>query len=211
MNKKLYRDEYHKVLGGVCAGLAEYFEMDVTVLRLLFAFTFFIMGVGFGTYIILWIVLPKKGYMFNGFNNPTVDYTVPPQQPEGFREATPRSTGYSGTAYSSQSFQNNPFKNKPFQDNVYNTPKPRSNAGIIAGTILIIIGGLILFDNYDLIPDIDYENLWPVVLVLVGAALIASGQKNHYWHKDNLKSNNNPDNTNTNSPAMADDATIVEP
>ncbi len=81
MNKKLYRDEYHKVLGGVCSGLAEYFEMDVTVVRLLFAFTFFIMGVGFIPYIILWIVLPKKGYLYNNYNNPTVDYTVPPQQP----------------------------------------------------------------------------------------------------------------------------------
>ena len=70
MNKKLYRDEYHKVLGGVCSGLAEYFDMDVTVVRLLFAFTFFIMGVGFIPYIILWIVLPKKGYIFNNFNNP---------------------------------------------------------------------------------------------------------------------------------------------
>jgi len=84
MNKKLYRDEYHKVLGGVCSGLAEYFEMDVTVVRLLFAFTFFIMGVGFIPYIILWIVLPKKGYVFNNnFNNPTVDYTVPKPPPAG--------------------------------------------------------------------------------------------------------------------------------
>jgi len=46
MNKKLYRDEYHRVLGGVCSGLAEYFDMDVTVVRLLFAFTVIIMGVG---------------------------------------------------------------------------------------------------------------------------------------------------------------------
>jgi phage shock protein PspC (stress-responsive transcriptional regulator) len=76
MNKKLYRDEYHRVLGGVCSGLAEYFEMDVTIIRLLFAFTFFIMGAGLGTYIILWIVLPRKPYPFNSFGNPTVDYTV---------------------------------------------------------------------------------------------------------------------------------------
>ena len=46
MEKKLYRDPYHKMIGGVCAGLAEYLDMDITVVRLLFAFAFFIMGVG---------------------------------------------------------------------------------------------------------------------------------------------------------------------
>ncbi len=77
MNKKLYRDEYHKVLGGVCSGLAEYFDMDVTMIRLLFAFSVIIAGVGVIPYIVLWMVLPKKDYTYNHFNNPTVDYTVP--------------------------------------------------------------------------------------------------------------------------------------
>src|ERR1700761_5608313 len=84
MNKKLYRNEYNKVIGGVCSGLGEYFDMDVTLVRLLFAFTFFIMGVGFIPYIILWIVLPKKGYVYNSFNSPKVDYTVPPQSDSTF-------------------------------------------------------------------------------------------------------------------------------
>jgi phage shock protein C len=84
MEKKLYRDPYHKVIGGVCAGLAEYLDMDITVVRLLFAFAFFIAGVGFVPYIILWIVLPKKYY--NPFITPsdpaTVNYIVPPVVPK---------------------------------------------------------------------------------------------------------------------------------
>jgi phage shock protein PspC (stress-responsive transcriptional regulator) len=59
MNKKLYRDEFHQKIGGVCAGLAEYFEADVTLIRVLFVF-FGCMSVGVLVYFVLWIVLPKK-------------------------------------------------------------------------------------------------------------------------------------------------------
>jgi phage shock protein C len=112
MNKKLYRDEYHKVFGGVCSGLAEYFDMDVTVMRLLFAFTFFIMGVGFGTYIILWIVLPKKGYLYNNYNNTTVDYTIPPQQPsDQFNSPQPTGNPFGGNPFADNPFSANPAEN----------------------------------------------------------------------------------------------------
>lgn len=81
------------MIGGVCAGLGEYFEMDVTVIRLLFAFAFFIMGVGLIPYIILWIVLPRKTY--NPFTTPsnpdTVNYIVPPITPDQpFAPAPPK-------------------------------------------------------------------------------------------------------------------------
>ena len=78
MEKKLYRDEYRKKIGGVCAGLAEYFDMDVAIIRALFVLTFIFMGTGFMAYIVLWIVIPNKGV---GYFNPNVDYRVPPQQP----------------------------------------------------------------------------------------------------------------------------------
>jgi phage shock protein C len=61
MAKKLYRSVSQKMLGGVCGGLAEYFDIDVSIVRLLlvgaalvtalFPLTFF--------YIIAWIVVPQ--------------------------------------------------------------------------------------------------------------------------------------------------------
>jgi phage shock protein C len=185
MNKKLYRDEYHKVFGGVCSGLAEYFDMDVTVMRLLFAFTFFIMGVGFGTYIILWIVLPKKGYLYNNYNNPTVDYTVPPQQPGG-QFNNPQQTG---NPFGGNPFGDNPFGGNPFGGNpVENTaPKQKSHAGVIIGLVLIMIGAAILIDEFDLIPDFDFGRLWPIILVIVGGSLIVSGQRKEAWQNQDWK------------------------
>ena len=57
--KKFYRDNDSKVLGGVCSGLAAYFGVDITVVRLLFVFGVYLFGTGFLAYIILWIVAPK--------------------------------------------------------------------------------------------------------------------------------------------------------
>ena len=58
MEKKLQRDTEHKVIGGVCAGLANYFGVDASLLRLLLALMILFAGTGIGLYIILWIVMP---------------------------------------------------------------------------------------------------------------------------------------------------------
>ena len=64
MEKRLYRNEQHKVIAGVCAGLAEYLDINVTVIRILFFLTLVLKGGGGVLYIILWIALPKKLYYF---------------------------------------------------------------------------------------------------------------------------------------------------
>lgn len=57
-NKKLERDTQHKVIGGVCSGLANYFDIDASLLRVLFVFMFLFASVGFWLYVILWVVMP---------------------------------------------------------------------------------------------------------------------------------------------------------
>ena len=56
--KKLYRDTQHKVIGGVCSGLANYFGIEVTLVRVLFAIALLAFSTGFWIYVILWIVMP---------------------------------------------------------------------------------------------------------------------------------------------------------
>jgi len=58
-SKKLYRDENDKVLGGVCSGLANYFNLDVVVTRIIFVILLF-SGIGFLTYIIMWVAVPSS-------------------------------------------------------------------------------------------------------------------------------------------------------
>jgi len=76
MSKKLYRDEQRQSLGGVCAGLADYFDIDVSIIRGLFLLALIFAGSGVLLYIILWIVLPKKDFTFPP--QPGVDYTTMP-------------------------------------------------------------------------------------------------------------------------------------
>lgn len=60
MGKRLYRDENNKVLGGVCAGLANYFGIDPVVIRIIFVVLLFAGGIGFLPYIIFWIAVPSS-------------------------------------------------------------------------------------------------------------------------------------------------------
>ncbi len=57
--RRVFRDEDNKILGGVCAGVANYFDLDPIWLRGAFAISFFAFGSGFLLYIILWIIIPK--------------------------------------------------------------------------------------------------------------------------------------------------------
>jgi phage shock protein PspC (stress-responsive transcriptional regulator) len=57
--RTLFRDPDDHLLGGVCAGLANYFDIRAIWLRLAFALTVAFFGTGFILYIILWIVIPK--------------------------------------------------------------------------------------------------------------------------------------------------------
>jgi phage shock protein PspC (stress-responsive transcriptional regulator) len=56
--KQLMRDERRKILGGVCSGMANYFNVDPIWIRLLFALTAFAYGVTILVYIVMWIVVP---------------------------------------------------------------------------------------------------------------------------------------------------------
>lgn len=56
--KKLYRDKDEKRLGGVCAGLSWYFDVDVTLIRVLMLIALICGTAGFWVYVILWIAVP---------------------------------------------------------------------------------------------------------------------------------------------------------
>lgn len=61
--KKLYRDENHKFLGGVCSGIANYFGIDIIIVRILFVL---FAGVLFVPYLILWVAVPSSSSVVIG-------------------------------------------------------------------------------------------------------------------------------------------------
>jgi phage shock protein C len=56
--KRLMRSSRDKKLGGVCAGVAEYFDLDPTIVRVVWLLAVLFGGTGLLIYIVLWIVLP---------------------------------------------------------------------------------------------------------------------------------------------------------
>ena len=64
--KRLTRSRNDRMLAGICGGLANYLDVDPTIVRLIFALaTFFtVVFPGSVIYLIMWIVVPKEPYRF---------------------------------------------------------------------------------------------------------------------------------------------------
>lgn len=60
MSKKLTLSQNDKKLAGVCAGVAEYFDIDPTVVRILWLLLALFAGTGVLAYLICWAVMPQK-------------------------------------------------------------------------------------------------------------------------------------------------------
>jgi phage shock protein C len=59
-DKKLYKSNNNKVIGGVCGGLGEYLGIDPVILRIIAVVLIFCHGVGLILYLIAWICMPKQ-------------------------------------------------------------------------------------------------------------------------------------------------------
>jgi phage shock protein C len=58
--RKLYRSNTNRMLAGVCGGLAEYFNLDPTLIRVLFIVLAVLGGSGVVLYLAMWIIVPKE-------------------------------------------------------------------------------------------------------------------------------------------------------
>lgn len=56
--KRLYRSESQKIIGGVCGGAGDYFDIDPIMIRLIWVILFFFGGIGLVAYLIAWIIIP---------------------------------------------------------------------------------------------------------------------------------------------------------
>ena len=151
--KKLYRNTYDKVIGGVAGGLAEYFDVDVIIFRLLFVLLVLFGGGGLVAYIIMWIVVPAKPISFQ-YNKASGAQTNPgPGGDAGGAPDAGNTTADSGKATSSVP-----------------SAKTPSNTSLVAGIILILVGVLFLANR--MLPWFEIRDFWPVLLIAGGFLII---------------------------------------
>lgn len=156
MNKKLNRSVKDKVIGGVAGGLAEYFEIDPVIVRVLFVVSLFFHGAGFIAYIILWIIVPEAPYVFEGagnFNSANSAGTSSGSSSEGQTKTDDAASAY--------------FKG-------LEEKKSKRNRNI--GMVLIVLGCIFLADNF--IPRFHFSDFWPLIIIAVGASLLLNSKAN---------------------------------
>lgn len=159
---RLYRIVNGKVIGGVAGGLAEFFGIDPTIIRIIFILLTIMGGGGLLIYIILWIVVPERYNVYNPYNVNTGRPSSPTGTDSGRGETY---AGYSAGV---------PPVIKP--DEFINTPVEKGrklDGSLIAGLVLILIGGFFLFERF--MPSLNFGDFWPLLLVLIGAIMIIRG------------------------------------
>lgn len=142
-NKRLYRSSKSKVFGGVAGGIAEYFDIDPIIIRILFLVIALAGGGGAIVYLIMWIAIPLEPFTPFTMNNsaPYADNATQTDSQTGSSDFT-------------------------------NTVTDSKRGGLIGGIILISIG--LMFFAARVLPNINFHQLWPLVLVVIGGILIAT-------------------------------------
>ena len=145
MEKKLQRNQQDKMIAGVCSGLADYFDIDVTWVRIAFVVAVIAGASGILAYIILWIAVPKKPYIPN------------------FGQFNAGTTVNSMSGNTSQAFDNPKKKDRG---------NFRLIAGVIFifFGLIFLMDELDLIPYW-----MDIENLWPLILVGMGLYILSAG------------------------------------
>jgi phage shock protein C len=58
MQKRLHRSRTERMIAGVCGGIAEYLDVDPTIVRVIWVLVAFLAGFGVLLYLIMWIIMP---------------------------------------------------------------------------------------------------------------------------------------------------------
>jgi len=154
--KKLFRSVDDNIIAGVCGGLAEYFQIDSSLIRIIFILLAIGGGSGVLIYLILWLVLPSAKQNDSGKQNKKeVD------KEEKIKE-------FADEIKDKAKSMAKEFDNKSSLNRRLSKKGRRIN---ILGVILILVGLTSIWNQ--IFPKmIDWEIFWPVILILVGMLLI---------------------------------------
>ena len=158
MNRRLYRCHHDKRIAGVASGLAEYFDLDPTIVRILWVISFFFGGMGLVLYVAMAIVMPAEPEEGSAGAPPPVSGSTDEAGETTGQAAVPSSTGWHSTP---------PVKDR-------HASRGNGRGTTIFGIVLILYGSLALVDA--ILPAwVDGGRfLWPAFIVGIGALLVVT-------------------------------------
>ncbi len=184
MNKRLYRSIKDPKVAGVCSGIAEYFNIDPVLIRILFVFLLFFGMLGFFLYIALAIIIPKEP-MNNEIEDGTADQgTTEPRNTKKDFEEMGRNFGASMEDAGKNFGAKMEDLGKDFEKNMKNFGKEMENHAehftkhsptgkfflSIIGTLFIGLGATILIAKF--FPFFRFGFYFPAILIFCGILLI---------------------------------------
>jgi phage shock protein PspC (stress-responsive transcriptional regulator) len=142
------------MIGGVCGGIAEYFDVDSTLIRLLAVLVVLLGGAGIIAYIIAWIIIPK---------NPEQESDEKFEKREKIKEKIKK-----GAENVIEEVKEH-FESKESNHNI------ERNRRIWGGIIVIIIGVIFLSGSF--FPWVAWGNLWPLIVIALGIIIMVQAFK----------------------------------
>ena len=150
MSTRLERSTTNRVVAGVCGGIAEYLQVDATLVRVFFVIGSIITGgLGLLGYIILVVLLPLPG------------------QPAPFVKTSGVTTSTLEGAASSDPTATAPIASPPAD------PEAAERRRAAVGLFLIALGAIFLFGNAGVFRIVRWDLVWPLVIIGIGALLLA--------------------------------------
>jgi phage shock protein C len=161
MNRRLYRCRHDKRVAGVASGIAEYFDADPSLVRILWVLSIFLGGTGLLLYIAMAIIVPLE-----------------PEEglaPTGPTMGDPTGEAGDAPAPSPTSWQSVPAEHRHLSHGT-------GQATTIFGIILVLFGALALVDTFLPAWADSGRFLWPAFIVGIGALLVATGLRRDQSH-----------------------------
>ncbi len=159
MPKKLYRSRTDSVIGGVCGGLAEHFNIDPVIVRVLTVVSIFFGGFGLIAYLILWLVVPLQGS----------------------DAAQPRDTIQANANEIKETAEGIGQEVREAFSTADRDPEAaariRSRRHRWMGIGLVGVGGLILLSNLNVFSWFRWGVVWPVTVIIVGVLVLALARR----------------------------------
>lgn len=163
MHERLYRSRDDRVLFGVAGGMAEYFDLDPSVVRLVWALLVVLGGAGLLLYIVAAIVIPEEPY---GVGAPGYDAPAGSTMPPGAVPGTPAGAPAAVDPWTARA------QARAARRAARRANRGPSSGGLVIGAILILVGAWFL--ARDLLPTFDDALVGPAVLIVIGLLLVAA-------------------------------------
>jgi len=141
--KSLHRSSTNKVIAGVAGGIGEYFAIDPTLIRLLFILLTIFGGSGILIYLIMWLIMPSDSSKLEKRDNVIM-----------------------------QNIDDMSDKAKTFAHDLNIRSDNQNDSKFWWGFIIIILGIVLLFQNFGIFDIIDFEKFWPLLIILLGIFLL---------------------------------------